>query len=162
LSSYTPTYGSIISRSSSTFRSHCPSATGLFAPVRRVFFVLAGGPGAGWPRCQGRKVSITTEDGCPRCLAFGHLGLQPRFEVKGYDGLRDNCNRRSVAPPIVLPGQILQPNYRSLPQRRPDGVRGWDQQIWRVAHPKFLKSSPTHKSGWAEGWETTTPNPRTF
>jgi ankyrin repeat protein len=27
----------------------------------------------GWPRCRG-TVRTTTEDGCPRCLAVGHLG----------------------------------------------------------------------------------------
>ena len=28
----------------------------------------------GWPGCRGSKVSSPTNDGCPRCLAFGHLG----------------------------------------------------------------------------------------
>lgn len=28
----------------------------------------------GWRRCRGSKVSLPANDGCPRCLAFGHLG----------------------------------------------------------------------------------------
>jgi CRP-like cAMP-binding protein len=49
-----------------------------------MIHVMAGGPGAGSSEHNHRRwvpqvpgaVSTTTEDGCPRCLAFGHLGEQ--------------------------------------------------------------------------------------
>ena len=48
-----------------------PGAPGLDSDAGNVMTIFSIG---GWPGCRRREVSIRTQAGCPRCLAFGHLG----------------------------------------------------------------------------------------
>ncbi len=71
----------------------------------------------GRPRCRDYKVGPTTEDGCPRCLAFGHLGIHSPSPIPSF--LSQPQNRMSIRQTSPSPSKNPAPNLQSIsPLRR--------------------------------------------
>jgi len=66
-------------------------------------------PRGGRPGC--RKAILTTTVGCPRCLAFGHLGDHPTQRTEAIGG-------RPTPPPLAKMGALGPAGSQALIQKR--------------------------------------------